>query len=146
MSAESETEAWLYENLPAIERGIAEFEEVTGTKPGIVFLLASRTDVLCMSLNCLDDVMPDACGHPAVVEILDRHKAGVYLDESGKPFDVPIICEAATVYRTSVETLKLKRKLQAAGAIVVARSSVTTTSPSTTSPPKHRFKQRKRRR
>lgn len=146
MSAASETEAWLYQNLAAIERVITEFEQLVGMKPGIVLMLASRTDILCMSLDCLDDVIPDSLGHPAVVEVLDRHKAGVYLDESGKPFDVPIICEAATVYRTSVETLKLKRELQAAGAIVVARSTATTTSPSKTPPPKHRFKQRKRRR
>ncbi len=146
MSAASETEAWLYQNLAAIERVITEFEQLVGMKPGIVLMLASRTDILCMSLDCLDDAIPDSLGHPAVVEVLDRHKAGAYLDESGKPFDVPIICEAATVYRTSVETLKLKRELQAAGAIVLGGSSVTRSSRHEPVPSKHRFKQRKRRR
>lgn len=144
MSAASRTEAWLYQNLRAIERGVAEYEQRVGTKPGIVVMLASRTDILCMSLACLEDASPDLLEHPAMTEILLRHKSGAYLDENGKQIDVPIFCAMETVYRTSLETVKLKRDLQAAGAIVVGRSSPAASVPNGSHPPKNRFKKRKR--
>lgn len=142
MSAALRTEKWLYQNLRAIERGIAEYEQRFGTKPGVVVMLESRTDILCMSLDCFDDVTPDLDGHPAKAEIMARHKSGVYLDEHGKQTDVPIFCAAETVYRTSIETVKLKRDLQAAGAVVVGIGPTASGRPNVGDHPNHRYKER----
>lgn len=143
MSAALRTEKWLYQNLRAIDLGITEFEQRFGTKPGVVVMLASRKDILCMSMSYLDDAPPDLVGHPAMAEIIARHKLGAYLDESGKQTDVPIFCAAETVYRTSLETLKLKRDLQAAGAVVVGIGPTASGTPNVGDLPKHRYKKRK---
>ncbi len=146
MSAASETEAWLLENFEKIESEIADFEKAKGTKPWLVVMVATVSQILLIGKEVIDQIPPRLLKHPAMEEVSQRHKAGVYTDMDGTPFDVPIICEASTVYRTSVETVKLKRVLQAAGAIVSGGSWVTRSSRREAVPSKHRFKQRKRRR
>ena len=146
MSVASQTEAWLLENFDKIESGIADFEKTKGTKPWLVVMAATSSQILLLGKQAIDQIPPRLLKHPAMEEVSQRHKAGVYTEADGTPFDVPIICEASTVYRTLVETVKLKRELQAAGAIVLGGSSVTRSSRREPMPSKRRFKQRKRRR
>lgn len=132
------------ENFPRIETGIADYEKETGAKPGLVIMRAATAQIVFAGKAIYESIPSDMLKHAAVAEVVERHKAGVYSDASGAVFDVPIICEASTVYRTSVETVKLKRELQAAGAIVVGRASPAASIPSGSPPSKNRFKKRKR--
>ncbi|XVJ60206.1 MAG: hypothetical protein HEQ23_12745 [Tepidisphaera sp.] len=79
-------------------------------------------------------------------QYIDRHKTGAYLGEDGKQCDVPIICEAATVYRTSLETIKMKLELMALGVTFVGREASIGHKRGGGALPVNRFKQRKRRR
>lgn len=146
MSAASSTEAWAYENLPRIEQCVAEYEQEKGKKPGLVVMTASTAMIVSMDLGVLDTLPPDLRSSPAVIEVIHRHKTGAYLGEDGKQCDVPIICEAATVYRTSLETIKMKLELMALGVTFVGREATVGHKRGGGAMPVNRFKQRKRRR
>lgn len=143
MSAASRTEAWLLENFPKIETGIEAYEKETGTKPGLVIMRAATAQIVFVGKAIYESIPSDLLKHPAVAEVVERHRAGVYNDASGAVFDVPIICEASTVYRTSVETVKMKLELQAMGAVVVGLGPDRPSNGSGGSFTKNRFKKRK---
>ncbi len=145
MDAASQTESWLYENLSRIEQCVAEYEQETGKKPFVVLMEASTSQIVGIDVAALEAVPLNLRNHPALAEVIDRHMTGAYIGEDGKQFDVPIICKAASVYRTSLETFKMKRELMALGATIITRASIGGTKGVGGSLPKQCFKQHKRR-